>query len=42
MNDEHYVGVHGNGWLGNAVVLVITALAFVLAVVSVPLEIAGS
>ena len=42
MNDEHYVGDHGNSWVGNTIVLLITALAFVLAVVSLPLEIAGS
>jgi Mn2+/Fe2+ NRAMP family transporter len=41
MNDERYVGKHVNGWMGNAVVLGIVALSFVLAVVSIPLEIAG-
>jgi Mn2+/Fe2+ NRAMP family transporter len=42
MNDEHYVGEHGNGWFSNLVVLLIIALAFVLAVVSIPLEIFGA
>ncbi|HEX8180036.1 MAG TPA: divalent metal cation transporter [Pyrinomonadaceae bacterium] len=41
MNDEHYVGEHGNGWLSNTVVVVIIGLAFVLAVVTIPLEIFG-
>ncbi|OLE56045.1 MAG: hypothetical protein AUG51_00540 [Acidobacteria bacterium 13_1_20CM_3_53_8] len=41
MNDERYVGQHRNGIIGNAVVLFIIALAFVLAVVSLPLEIIG-
>ncbi len=41
MNDEHYVGEHKNGWFGNTVVLLIIALAFVLAVVSIPLQILG-
>jgi Mn2+/Fe2+ NRAMP family transporter len=42
MNDQHYVGEHRNGWFSNLVVVLITALAFVLAVVSIPLEIFGS
>jgi Mn2+/Fe2+ NRAMP family transporter len=42
MNDPRYVGTHRNGWIGNTVVCVIIALAFVLAVVSIPLEIMGS
>jgi Mn2+/Fe2+ NRAMP family transporter len=41
MNDEHYVGEHVNGWLGNSVVLAVTALACVLAIVSLPLQIFG-
>lgn len=41
MNDERYVGEHRNGIVGNAVVLFIIALAFVLALVSLPLEIIG-
>ena len=42
MNDERYVGEHTNGRLSNAVVLFVIGLAFVLALVSIPLEIAGS
>jgi len=42
MNDEHYVGKHRNGWLGNAVVAFIVVMGFVLALVAVPLEIMGS
>jgi Mn2+/Fe2+ NRAMP family transporter len=42
MNDEHYVGVHRNGWLGNAVVAFVVVMGFVLAMVAVPLEILGS
>jgi Mn2+/Fe2+ NRAMP family transporter len=41
MNDKTYVGEHTNGWLGNSVVVIVTLLAFVLAVVSLPLEILG-
>lgn len=39
MNDERYVGKHRNGWLSNTVVVVTILLAFVLAVVAIPLEI---
>ena len=42
MNDPSYVKDHGNGWIGNGVVLAVTALAFVLAVISLPLQILGS
>jgi Mn2+/Fe2+ NRAMP family transporter len=41
MNDEHYVEEHQNGWLSNGVVLFIIILAFVLAIVTIPLEIFG-
>jgi Mn2+/Fe2+ NRAMP family transporter len=41
MNDEHYLGGHRNGRLGNALVLVVIFLAAVLAIVSIPLEIIG-
>jgi Mn2+/Fe2+ NRAMP family transporter len=41
MNDENYVGRHRNGWVSNSVVILIIALAFVLAVVTIPLEIVG-
>lgn len=42
MNDREYVGEHTNGWLGNAVVIFVIALAFVLAAVAIPLQILGS
>ena len=41
MNDKKYLGGHTNGYAGNAVVLVISLLAAVLGVVSIPLEIVG-
>jgi len=41
LNDPQYVRDHRNGRVTNAVVLVIIALAFVLAVVSLPLEMLG-
>ena len=41
MNDYTYVRVYRNGWLSNTVVIAIIGLAFVLAVVSIPLQIFG-
>ena len=41
MNDEHYLGEHRNGFIGNAVVVFVIVLAFVLAIVAIPLEIFG-
>jgi Mn2+/Fe2+ NRAMP family transporter len=41
MNDYSYVRVYRNGWFSNTVVLVIIGIAFVLAVVSIPLQIFG-
>jgi Mn2+/Fe2+ NRAMP family transporter len=41
MNDPRYTKEHGNGVLSNAVVLFIIGLAFVLALVAIPLEIVG-
>lgn len=41
MNDSHYVGKHRNGWISNTVVIFVIALAFVLAIVAIPLEILG-
>lgn len=41
MNDEKYLGEHTNGWFGNIAILLVTVLAAVLAIVSIPLEIAG-
>ena len=41
MNDRKYLGEHTNGWLGNLSILVVSVLAGVVALVSIPLEIAG-
>lgn len=41
MNDEAYLGEHTNGHIGNAVVLLVSALAAVLAIVAIPLQILG-
>jgi len=41
MNDYSYVRIYRNGWISNAVVLSIIGLAFVLAVVTIPLQIFG-
>ena len=41
MNDSTYVQDNGNGWLSNGVVLVTIAIAFVLAIVTIPLELLG-
>lgn len=41
MNDKNYVGKHRNGWISNSVVIFTIALAFVLAIVAIPLEILG-
>jgi Mn2+/Fe2+ NRAMP family transporter len=41
MNDYSYVRVYRNSWFSNAVVLAIIGLAFVLAVVTIPLQIFG-
>jgi Mn2+/Fe2+ NRAMP family transporter len=42
MNDREYLGEHTNKFVGNAVVMLISALAAVLAVVSIPLELIGN
>ena len=41
MNDPDYVGTHANGPVGNAVVMFVVVLACVLALVSLPLQLAG-
>jgi Mn2+/Fe2+ NRAMP family transporter len=41
MNDGSYVRSYRNSWFSNAVVIAIIGLAFVLAVVSIPLQIFG-
>jgi Mn2+/Fe2+ NRAMP family transporter len=41
MNDKDYVRDHGNGWFSNVVVILIVALACLLALVTIPLQIFG-
>lgn len=41
MNDRKYLGEHTNGWLGNIAILIVTLLASLVAIVSIPLEIVG-
>jgi Mn2+/Fe2+ NRAMP family transporter len=41
MNDERYVGKHRNGWISNSAVLFVLALGFVLAVITLPLQLFG-
>lgn len=41
MNDESYVGKYRNGWISNSVVIFTIVLAFVLAIVALPLEFIG-
>ncbi|MFN2533135.1 MAG: Nramp family divalent metal transporter [Pyrinomonadaceae bacterium] len=41
MNDSHYIAQSGNSWFSNLIVILIIGLAFVLAVVTIPLQILG-
>jgi len=41
MNDRKLLREHANGWFSNAVVVLVTVIAFVLAIVSIPLAVAG-
>jgi Mn2+/Fe2+ NRAMP family transporter len=41
MNDPIYLGKHRNGWISNSVVAIIILISFVLAVISIPLQIIG-
>jgi len=41
MNDKSYLRDYRNGWISNTVVLLIIGLAFVLSLVSIPLQIFG-
>jgi len=41
MNDPIYMGEHRNGWLSNSVVAIVILISFVLAVISIPLQIIG-
>jgi Mn2+/Fe2+ NRAMP family transporter len=41
MNDPRYLGKRRNGWFANVVVVLITLMGFLLALVSIPLELLG-
>lgn len=41
MNDPIYLGKYRNGWVSNTVVAIIILMSFVLAVISIPLQIIG-
>ena len=41
MNDKRYLGDYRNGWISNSVVVFVIVLTFVLAIISIPLEILG-
>ena len=41
MNDARYVKNYPNGYISNAVVLLVIGLAFVLAIASIPLQLLG-
>jgi Mn2+/Fe2+ NRAMP family transporter len=41
MNDPIYLGDHRNGWISNSVVAIIILISFVLAVISIPLQLIG-
>src|SRR3954471_8280359 len=41
MNDPVYLGEHRNGWISNTVVAIVILISFVLAVISIPLQIMG-
>jgi len=42
MNDPIFLGKHRNGWISNSVVAIVIVISFVLALISIPLEIAGA
>jgi Mn2+/Fe2+ NRAMP family transporter len=41
MNDKQYLKTHTNGWISNTAVTLIVALAFVLALLAIPVQLAG-
>ena len=41
MNDYNYLRIYRNGWFSNTIVILIIGLAFLLAVVTIPLQIYG-
>jgi Mn2+/Fe2+ NRAMP family transporter len=42
MNDRTYLGDRTNGWISNAAVLGVSAVACLVALVAIPLELFGS
>jgi Mn2+/Fe2+ NRAMP family transporter len=42
MNDKQYLKSHTNGWITNIAVTAIVVLAFILAVLAIPVQIAGT
>ncbi|MFB2608385.1 divalent metal cation transporter, partial [Rhizobium phaseoli] len=41
MNDRNFVGEHRNGWISNTAVLAIIGLSFIVALITLPLQIFG-
>ena len=41
LNDKTYVHEHTNGWIGNTVVVVTLLMASIVAIITIPLQIAG-
>jgi Mn2+/Fe2+ NRAMP family transporter len=41
MNDPIYLGKYRNGWISNTVVAIVILISFVLAVISIPLQVIG-
>jgi Mn2+/Fe2+ NRAMP family transporter len=41
MNDPQYLGENGNHWIANAAVLFISIVACIVALVAIPLQLAG-
>jgi len=41
MNDPIYLGKYRNGWLSNSIVAIVILISFVLALISIPLQVIG-
>ncbi|BCL34488.1 NRAMP family divalent metal transporter [Nostoc sp. MS1] len=41
MNDKLYVGKYRNGWISNTIIVLTIGLAFILAIIAIPLEFIG-
>jgi Mn2+/Fe2+ NRAMP family transporter len=41
MNDPIYLGKYRNGWISNSVVAIVILISFVLAIISIPLQLIG-